>query len=562
MPVAVTKEIGGGQTSKVNPLKEYLVGGMLTPYGEGVRALNSSPDSIIHGHSYKVYEQMLNDPKIAKTINLLKISTLGDGVELLPAVPETDENYEEALLLTEFCDKALKSLEVPLRYSLEQLMDALIYGHKIAEVTYKSSTVSGFDGEFLIPDKIKVKTHGSVRFVVDNKMNVIGLFARALAPEGKTNSATPIKLPVAKGKNGEALVNGMPILPREKFMILTIRGKDSDPRGHSVLEAAFHPWHLKTTVWPEYLRYLLLCAIPLLVGYTPTDDTLIKEILRDVEGKPVRDPVTGSFMEVNPVEALRDALMNARNAEVLAVKGGSKVQEIGGQGAGTPFFKAIELFDSQMETAILLQTLATSEGIHQSRAASTMHMSVLDQLVWWFKGIVVDMLVADLLRQIVRFNFGDDALDLTPKATLGDTERRDFATDALAVAALFKAGYFQPEQLKQVDAMLGLAIRRSVDPLQMVQQLQAAGVKIAAVPPPPTSVAEVQAGPGGGANPVPVGPISTVLPTGATPDSSQTTKRTSNRSGSVKFPASGRIKSRLNKNPKNSVIPDTVNVKP
>lgn len=563
MPATVKKEIVEKGTVKIDPRKEYLAGGEYFTYGGSLHTLVSSEDEVTKYHSVKAYEQMVTDPKVAKTLNILKISTLGDGVELMPAVPETDESYEDALVISEFCDKALKGLKTPLRYTLEQLMDALIYGHKIAEITYKTTEVDGFDGTFLVPEKIKVKAHGVVKFVMDDKKNVVGLTAKAIRGIKGSDPAAPVQTgyKITKGKGGEPLVNGQPILPRDKFMILTFRGKDNDPRGSSILMPAFQMWHLKTSIWPEYLRYLLLCAIPLLVGFTP-EETLVKEILRNPDGTPARDPVTGLYQEVNPVEALRDAMLNARNAEVLAVKGGTKIQEIGAQGAGTPFFKAIELFDSQIETAILLQTLATSEGVHQSRAASTMHMSVLDQLVWWLKGIVVDMLVADLLRQIVRFNFGDDALELTPRATLGDTERREFASDANAIATLYKAGYLQPEQLKQADAMLGLAIRRTVDPLQLVQQLQGAGVPIAAVPPDPTHEAKVQAGPGGGSNPVPVGPAGTTLPTGNTPDSAQSTIRTSNRSGTVKFPASGRVKAKLNRSPRNSDIPDNVNVRP
>lgn len=562
MPV-VAKESLGNKASKIDPRKEYVTGGVLSSGGSGTHTLSGfdgdsslTNNSLGREHSVRTLAQMMEDPKISKDIHILKIGVLGDGVELLPAVAETDENYEEARILADFCERSLKELQIPLRYVLEQMMDALIFGHKIAEITYKTSTVNGFEGDFLIPDKIKVKKLGVVQFVVDNKANIVGLTSQAMDVNGKGTINTPSEpLKRTIGKDGRTNINGRPILPREKFLVLTIRGKDGDPRGQSVLTPAFSAWHLKTQIWPEYLRYLLLCAIPLLVGYTPENDTSIKDIVRNADGTPVKDPLTGTFMEANPVEAMRDALLNARNAEVMAVKGGSKVQEIGAQGAGTPFFKAIEMFDNQMETGILLQTLATSEGVHQSRAASMTQMSVLDQLIWWLKGVVVDMLVADLLRPMVRFNFGDDALDLTPRVSLGDTERREFATDAGAVATLYAAGYLQPEQLKQTDAMLGLMIRESVDPMQLVQQLQSAGVPIVAVPPPPEQAAQIAAGPGGGATPVPAASAGVPLPTGGSPDSAQQTRSSANRSRNiVKMPAAGRIKSRINAAPKNAEL--------
>lgn len=568
--MAKTKRIKGEKTIAVDPRKEYVAGGRFTTYQNSQNILSPfDNDGFVKQHSAKTYEQMMTDPKIAKAINLLKISTLGDGVDLLPSLPESDKDYAIANEVAKFCEKALKNLDTPIRYTLEQMLDALIFGHKIAEVTYSTGKVKGFRGEFLLPQKIKVKKLDSVRFVVDDKGNVLGFspsnIAKDLEDEGRKLDAK-----LSRGFDGEAMLNGRPILPREKFLVLSFRGRDNDPRGHSILNPAFNAWHLKTQVWPEYLRYLLLCAIPLLVGYTPENDTGIKEIMCGSDGQPIRDPQTGAFVEVNPVEALRDALLNARNAEVLAVKGGSRVQEIGAQGAGTPFFKAIELLDAQMDTAVLLQTLATSEGVHQSRAASTMHMSVLDQLVWWLKGIVVDMLTADLLRPLVRYNFGDDALEYTPKPSLGDTERREFATDANAVATLYKAGYLQPEQLKQTDAMLGLALRQSTDPLVLIQQLQAAGIPIAAVPPPPQQVAQVQAGPGGGVTPVPAQPSGAALPVGAPvaggpispapaaggaqAPNQQTAQPSQQPATEAKLPAVGRLKANINASPQNAIL--------
>lgn len=543
MPAEI-KEFKGAKTISVDPTKQYVAGGFLYTESGGRRTLSGLPEDYTKEHTAKTYKQMVSsDPKLSKAVNFLKISILGEGVQLRPCLSEKDDNYESAEIIADFCTDALKHLDTPLRYTLEQMLDALVYGHKIAEVTYKTTEMSGYTGTFLVPSIIKVKPIDVVQFVVDDKMNVLGFAVR----NGNLDKSG--KVEVKRGKNGEAAINGKPVLPREKFLVLTIRSEDGDPRGRSILASAFRAWHLKELIWPEYLKYLLLCAIPLLVGHTPENDTGVKEILRNKDGTPVKDPATGGFIEANPVEALRDALLQARNGEVLAVKGGSKVQEIGAQGAGTPFFKAIELFDSQMETGVLLQTLATSEGIHQNRAASTMHMSVLDQLIYWLKGVVVDMLISDLLRPIVRFNFGDDALQFLPKASLGDTERREFATDAAVISDLYKSGYLQPEHLRQTDEILGLEIRDTADPQMLIQQLQTAGIPIVAVPPQPSIAATIQSGTGGGAAAVPI--------SGETPDKEEPAPNLKIRNN-VRFPATGRIKGKINKSPKNLESPDGI----
>lgn len=552
MPAEI-KEFKGTKTVAVDPRKQYVAGGHLYAATGGTRTLSGLPEDVTTAHSAQTYEKMYkSDPKVSKAVNFLKIAVLAENVEFRPNLSEKHPDYAASEAVALFCKQAILGMDVKLKYVLEQMMDALVYGHKIAEVTYKVTEMNGFNGTFLVPDIIKVKSLNAVQFVVDDKMNIIGFAVRDLATDGKKT------VTISRGKSNEALINGRVILPREKFMVLTIRGEDGDPRGHSILASAVESWHLKVSVWPEYLKYLLLCAIPLLVGTTPENDVGIKEILRGPDGQPIKDPVTGSFIEANPVEALRDAMLQARNGEVLAAKGGTKISEIGAQGAGTPFFKAIELFDSQMETGILLQTLATSEGVHQSRAASTMHMTVLDQLVYWFKGVVVDMLLSDLLRPMVRYNFGDDALEFMPKLSLGDTERREFAVDGVTIATLAKAGYFTPEQYRQADEILGFEPRETARPEQLIQQLQDAGVPIVAVPPPPDLQATIQSGPGGGNTPVPINPPKDTeggTKTGNVP--SQVAKRAVGAGAKVKFPATGRIRRQLNKAPKNAEVGDT-----
>jgi hypothetical protein len=53
-----------------------------------------------------------------------------------------------------------------------------------------------------------------------------------------------------------------------------------------------------------------------------------------------------------------------------------------------------------------------------------------------------------------------------PIVSVGGVEAHDFARDATAVAALRRANYFAPSQLRGVDARLDLPIREE-DPAEM-----------------------------------------------------------------------------------------------
>lgn len=436
----------------MNPMSEYLSGGVLLNHLVGGlgSTLAFTNDDVVRDLGYRVYEEMINDPQVHKSIEVLKIGTLGNDLELLPSLSEESADYKKSLKMLEFCQFLVDSLEFPLKTTLNQMMDALIYGHKLAEIVY---AVDSFNGKAVImPKKLKVKPLGSFNFVVDGKMNLLGIASSTSSFTSKDEGA---KSPIVK-KVGEGYIIKLggreeKFLARNKFMLLSLRGRDEDPRGRSFLRPAFNAWHLKTQIYPEYLRFLLTCSIPLLVGFTPETD----------DGRPLlyRDESTGNTVEVNPVQALRDALLQARNATALALRGGSSIQEIGSKNSGVAFYKALEILDEQIDKAILLQTLATSESRYQSRAASMIHMSVLEQLVWDLKTTVLNMLRQDLFEPAIKFNFGEQFIKYMPKISLGDTERRDFASDATAVATLFKAGYITNDQMKALDAMLGVPIR-------------------------------------------------------------------------------------------------------
>lgn len=496
MPI---EELSNGQpTSRYDPTQEYLTAGYFSNFGYGTDdILASSNDDVIAAYGSQLYEEMMKDPKVSKCINVLKIYTLGDGVELAPCLGENDPNYYTALAIEQFCSQALKSLEKPLRDTIEAMLDALIYGHKIAEITYEFRELPEVDfavrgkrpasavtktANYLLPKSVKVKPFGTARFVVSKTYSILGVIGNNLLVKNKLKLIDKRKINSAaiseKSDGIHINVDGKDhkFLDRDKFMILTVRGKDEDPRGQSLLRAAFNPWHVKEQIYPEYMRFMLVCAIPIIVGFTPKEEpgTIGADIVRNADGSPVMQD--GQMVRVNPVAALRAALLEARNATALALKGGSDIKTITNNGDGGVFTKAIETFNEEIETAILLQTLATSESRYQTRAASQTHMTVLDQLVWSLKGKVCDMVANDLVKKIIKLNFGEWALKFTPVVSLGDTERRDFSVDAAAVAALYASGFISEDQKRHYDLILGAPPRdenynpfRRISPTESLQ---------------------------------------------------------------------------------------------
>jgi hypothetical protein len=455
MPTTL-KSADGNQTIYLDPRLEYLNGGTVSSAlnPEGTSVISSVKDDLMLEFGLQIYDQMENDPKVSKSLNLLKILTLANGIQFLPAVSDQNPEYDTAVKVKDFCNYACTNMKKPLKFVFKEMLDALKYGYKIGEKVYKIGKVPGFEGNMILLDRINAKPLSSASFVVDKSLNVVGI-----TPANRYSlDSSKVSYTVGSGQHKITLEGKeYDLNDLDKFIILTLNSANNDPRGKSALRPAFNAWYLKTQIFPEYLRYLLTCAFPLLVGFTP-ENMDREETVRDSNGDPIRDN-QGRMVKINPTAALRDALLGARNSSVVALKGGSELKEIGGQGGGLAFYKAIEVFDSQIEQAIVLQTLATSESRFNTRAASQTHMSVLDTLVWDLKDTIGQCITDYILKDLIRLNLGEDYLRFMPKVSLGDTERRDFALDAQAVAALYASGFISEDQKRFLDEMLGIPAR-------------------------------------------------------------------------------------------------------
>lgn len=445
--------------TKTLPQKEYVSNGGY--YALRTTTLSSSIDDLTSDIN-QAYEKMLNDPKISKCIYLLKIRVLGNGLDILPCYSESHVDYDNAAAIANFCNIVIRELEIPLRKTLEQLLDGLVYGHKIAEVTWRD--IEKEDRKYFIPSIIKVKKNGTVNFIVDNYYNILGFNH---STEGFYKNQTAV---IEKEENSDEYkvkVSGKeyPFIQKDKFIYFTFKPKDDDPRGQSILRSAYNAWYCKQQIHPEYMRYLMMCAIPLIVGTTPEEDedTVSTNILKDSDGNILYND-DGTTQTMSDVEALMQALTSARNATAIAVRGGTKVQEIGAgaaNGGGAPFYSAFEFYNTEIEESILLQTLGTSQAVYQPKASAQIHMSTLDEFVFNIKQQLVDIISEGLFKKAILYNFGENYLKYMPVVSLGDTERRDFAKDATAVAALDKVGYLTDDQKIRLDVQLGLPPRQS-----------------------------------------------------------------------------------------------------
>lgn len=404
---------------------------------DGIRALPWSIDDITRDLGDDIYEKMALDPELAGLLTTIKTAVLGNGVELTPPVTDAnDPEYDLAQAIRDFCQRSLDRIDPTLVESLDNLLDAIYLANKVAEVVYEPG--DGEDARKLVLKKIAVKHRRSTAFVTDAYGNVAGFLA--LMP-GQGNALVQVGAIVFDPEKQH-------MLPREKFAVLSFRAKDGDPRGTSILRPAYNVWWLKMQTWPELLKYLARFGSPSVLGFTA--ENAQDKLIYAADGMTVIARLTAQ-------EAMVAALEQWQNALVAAFSHGADAKIVEANGNGQAFRSAIDLFDRQMSKAVTGQTLATSEGQHQARAASQVHQDVLGLVVMFVKMLVAHTLVRDILRPLVVLNFGADKAHLTPHASLGEVAKEDIAPILNAAVA---GGYtLDPSQFAELDALFGIPPR-------------------------------------------------------------------------------------------------------
>lgn len=386
-----------------------------------------SIDEITGEYGTDIYAKMLLDSQVSACVNVFKAAIIEEGLVISPAVSKPDDDgYELAREISDRASRMIEDLDTPFDHFLWNMMDAIAFGHKLAEQIYKVQ-----DGNLDLA-MLKVKPLKALAFVVDQYLNIIGLVG---------------------DRTGLGMVSNIDpgdILPRYKFVLLSWRPKDGDPRGTSMIRPAYESWWRKRQIIPDYLAYLSQFASPSVIGIAPENAESSDE--EDTDGN-----------TLTPVQALLNSLLAFRNSTALAVPFGTEIEFAETKGNGVAFVTAIANCNADITKAILTQRLATEESANMARAAAQVHQDVLDTLVRQGKRAVVNMIRRDILAPWVSYNWGPTAAQFVPHCSLGTVEHQDMAPFMQAIAALHRGGYFTEGQLPEVDNLLGLPIRTLQD---------------------------------------------------------------------------------------------------
>lgn len=420
--------------------------------GTQVRQIRLAFDDITRVHGDATYAQMLTDAQVAANMRLFKSAILEDGQYLTSAVADSDaDGYDLAGELVGFVERTLSDPRESLDDALWSMLDALALGCTVSEITLRRERT--YSGRMQVAlDWLRPLPREQVGFGLDTFGRIIGIIART-ASDDAAMTAPEVRL-----------------LPRDRFVVHAFEPRPGDPRGSSLLRSAHTAWDIKQRTWPEFYRYLVQFAAPSIVGFTPENP---------------REVVQPDGTYVTATTALLQSLMAFQNGTALALEGGSDLKVLWSQGDGKAFLDAFAHCNREITVGMLATARATLEAEYGSRADSQSAGDVLGTLIRRARKALALSLRRDLLRMLVREQYGARAAMLTPVLSFGETEQVDVTPMMQAVAALERVGYLDPSQLPELDVQLGLT-PRSADELAQRSERRAAPTP----PPAPASPAD------------------------------------------------------------------------
>lgn len=440
--------------------------------------------------SLQTYDRMENDPTIAKDKRILITSVLCDDLQLAPGQSEEHVGKEEYTIYREimqFCERVYTGTESPFRSTLAQWFgNSIKYGHGISEIEWEYRTdgsdtdpevkpeskpkitqrafekvMTMFNRERhvaaessdpiqrpalknettrLMPKGIKVKPRGTVKFAVDEFMNILGLLPNRAGVD-------PLRL-----KWNE-------LLEREKFMILTPDKQNEDPRGRSVYRPCYNWYNLKVQLPSEILRFILEEIVPKGVATLPPDAKPYEQETDPETGEPQFND-DGTPKMITQVQSFLNAIERFRSGAGVVIPHLSTLEPykkgLTGSNDANLFKNILKLIDDQIEGSILNQTLAQSEGEHQARSASQQIAEILYNLTFWYRWVIAQSIVSDLFIPAVRMNFGDWAIKYIPQVSLGDFNRRDWGDDLKNLADGYFKGFIDDSQRPELMQWLNM----------------------------------------------------------------------------------------------------------
>jgi hypothetical protein len=371
-----------------------------------------------------IRQQMMTHPKVYQSINNLKSAILGSGGRAVACVPPHDPRFEVAREYAEFCSWALRSINGSWHASARQILDAVHECHKIAFVPLREQMSGKYRGYWTL-DTLNVLPNHTYRFLRDGAGNIVKLRVR---DNGVWNE-----------------------YDREDFCIFSYRPIDGHVWGTDVLYPVYEPYYRDVQCDPEEMAMVAQFGRPSNIWIAPGMDAAgnAPEDIPQFEADgvtPEIDPETNEQKKLPVMQAIANAVTNIAAGTNAVVPPGTTHKLVEAQNGAAMFGALREANARQIAAGILgthqLTESETSKSKDNSAAAEgTVGLGVTDG-----KTALEQMVENDLFTSLIRYNYGEAALDLLPIFDLGSGQNGRMVALMNSIGVLVNGGAYDEGQ--------------------------------------------------------------------------------------------------------------------
>lgn len=427
--------------------KEYVGASQVSPFIPGPRGLPQAIDDAERDFGLSIYDKMRTEVILAAALNAVKLMVFENGATITPAVgepapevatPEELAEAERAKEVADFVRRCLSSMERrrrrPFLEIAREMLDAMVYGHKIAEIVTEYCE-DGQDKGKTVLKALKTKDKKFYAFVTDHANNLLGVMAVVPGRSLVIRSGLGINL------------NQENILPPEKFWMLSFGGQEGDPRGTSFFRAAYDPWWRKQHGKIEETKSLAQFGGGMLIA-TVGPNVSAQEVEND----------DGTTEIAHRTTAVMKQLEQLASGGVGAFEDGTVVDRFSPSHNGEAFDSHQGRCDREMVMALLVTARTLLESNRNSKADAGQAQDMGDAVKFYLREAFAASFNQQVIYPLVQMNFGDEVAEtLLPQLTMVKVSKPDFAANASALAQIGFA--LEESQFASIDREYGFTPR-------------------------------------------------------------------------------------------------------
>lgn len=400
-------------------------------YAPQIATPYSIPDSIDQAEvqfGMKIYEDMMCDPYCSAPYRYLAARIWGSGMSIIPSKPRPPRNaprqefedYDRAKEMAEYVKYILLSLEdsdAPFTETGLILTEALVFGHRVAEITARTQAGGPYDG-YPVIDSLVPLPREHYRMVVDLRGRLLGILGQRA---GAADALYSGPIPNVWDRPNFSY--------KSKIVHFAFNGPARSPLGSSILRQAYRAWWKTEQADPAEIRAILQAG-----GRT---FSIIASPEMMMNGR-YRLP-SGEEYDGNGMRAAVEWGMELAAGRVAVMPPGVKLETLGGDNVGEIF----EPFYARQNRAKVVAVLTTARAIMESSRNSMADAggaeNIQDELRNFYQNRICRFLDVQLIRPFVKLAFGEESMHLCPSLSMRQTAAPDLASSGSAFAQ-FRAG--------------------------------------------------------------------------------------------------------------------------